>query len=914
VNKKDILFNRIHGMREDDFSKTLVIPLLKKMGYEFTDFNGGPYEQGKDIIAYKTNDFGEIEITVAQSKMFKSYRTSTSTQMFNNIVYQLQLCKAKKIPCSDGIERLPTNVLFITPFSIDSRHLSEQFESIQLPGVKILDQTRLTTLFEKYWPSVFDSEPNPLQQALKLDTQEISNTELYKALHIDSKTTYSNYYSDLNFFVGETESRHVFSSVVHIKKSTNELYDDDEWQKLKKANHWLNECINTSIFCRDIETVEAEYHSKLLEYKSPQNQKRIQDFNNLRELIATKQSTLASTIESAKSDIMAALVTAKSKLTPVTTDLDEAKHLVDKIETLSRDANGLSEIIGEINLVALLKITDKRIKPQIISIGELAEETRSSLIKIASLHTSIIPEPKYNTPLNDGPVSTTINSNIKDLAAKLHQLNNRELTNNEIRFILDKVNTLLRCIDNLTTILKSDTLTVSLEKSVSLSSELDISAHTIFDSGCNIAIYGEAGAGKSTTLYVYAEKLYKNKIPSEEVLFIPLNRITNKLNKLESEERQKLLKEDSNFNLLINSFLLYKDIEASAENRKLLVQTLSNKTKTTIIIDALDESADYIDWIIPALAEIPKNIPHAQVITSSRNCVKFIKDIEFLGITLLPFSKEQLRRFIFGWLADNQRREELWESIQKNELFEVAKNPLLATIICTLHENRIPVPENEPDVYRKKIELLCGLYDQSKGIKRATHEKTFLERCCQKIAYQMHVRNQREASLEELKKYLEYSFESRIGREVREEVLDDLINTCNVLIKSHEESAYSFGHLRIQESLAAEELERNRSIDILDLMTKSWWNGALYLYSFKNDIHPLIDDIFEKHGNFSRHKTALYIMINSQPMHLRTGLRALLSKHESYDTIEGYDEFGFIDNDYEAPLQISGRDYLNWMK
>jgi len=53
MSTKNFVFLKIQDMREDDFSKKIIIPLLRKMGYTFTDFNGGAYELGKDIIAHK---------------------------------------------------------------------------------------------------------------------------------------------------------------------------------------------------------------------------------------------------------------------------------------------------------------------------------------------------------------------------------------------------------------------------------------------------------------------------------------------------------------------------------------------------------------------------------------------------------------------------------------------------------------------------------------------------------------------------------------------------------------------------------------------------------------------------------------------------------------------------------------------
>lgn len=58
----------------------------------------------------------------------------------------------KKIPCSDGIERRPNKTILITPFTIDTRHLSEQIEKIQLHGIGIFDQVKLTSLLENTGP------------------------------------------------------------------------------------------------------------------------------------------------------------------------------------------------------------------------------------------------------------------------------------------------------------------------------------------------------------------------------------------------------------------------------------------------------------------------------------------------------------------------------------------------------------------------------------------------------------------------------------------------------------------------------------------------------------------------------------------------------------------------------------------
>lgn len=907
MNKHDAFFEKIQNIHEDEFSKTTIIPLLKKIGYEFVDFNGGPYELGKDIIAYKKNEFDEIEVTVIQSKMFKTSRTSKSSQLFGQIIHQLSLCLSKKIPCSDGIARTPTKVIFITPFTIDTRHLSEQFENIQIKGVSIFDQVKLTALLDKYWPEVFDSQEERFNKTLDIDIEDVTNIELYRALHIESKTLYSNYYSDLNFFVGNTESRDLFSSTLTITSDGSNEFDEAEWQQIKTINNLLYSLTKFGMIALEYEVIESAYEAKLTEHMSNENQLIISTLNSALVSLAQIETSAIETTTTFKNQLQAAITTATSKNDyDLKTKLQQTLLLLTDLEHSNFSIDNLKEIYSSIKTLKSKTEHEKRYAESLKNVGDLVKEARAYRSKILRLGSLLIPKPKYKADLDLDKATKELNRSIAIISAKIQNLNNKKLTNAEARTILNDTNKVLRTVDDLTKISKNGTLKITLEKDKLSSNILNISAHTIFDSGCNVAIYGEAGAGKSTTLYVYAEKLFQNKKSNETVFFIPLNRVTSKLAKLSPEEKVNIINERDFFASLINSFLLYKDIPPTAENRISLINYLSKQSKVTVIIDALDEAANNADWIIPALSEIPKNITSAQVITSSRNCVEFIKNIEFLGITLLPFNKEQLKTFIFGWLNDQSHKEELWLAIQEKDLFEVAKNPLLATIICTLHENGIPVPENEPDVYRRKIELLCGLYDQSKGIKRAKNEKSFLERCCQKISFQMHARMQREASLSELRTYLSRGLESRVSLTIVDTALDDLINVCNILIKSSEGENYSFGHLRIQESLAAEELERNRSIDIIELMPQIWWRGVLFLYSFKNNIQPLFDQIYDRHSNFTKHAEALNLMIDSQPKDLQKSLRSTLSRHLNRDIKDGYAAHGFsgydYDDDFEDPL------------
>lgn len=901
MSTKNFVFLKIQEMKEDDFSKKIVIPLLRKMGYTFTDFNGGAYELGKDIIAHKKNEFGELEVVAIQSKKLKSERTAVHSQKFGEIVHQLRYCVDKKIACIDGTSRYPSKVILITPFPIDTRSLTEQLEQIQVHRVMLIDEGRLASLLEEYWPEIFSDPESELGKAIALTPGDTVNFELYQALHIDSKTNYSSYYSDLNFFVGKTESQKLLKSTIEIVETVPPPYNSVQWNEIKKTNQILYELTGQSLILEVISEVEKNHNSKLTAYNSPKNKFNIEKHSFLVAQADKINAALNATVNIIMQDAKANIVSSRSRREDNVWQL-EAKILDGLASQLH--ANVSAGMFDEVLAIAnSIRSTDfyhdtKKIIPQIKSVAQLITELRGITSEETQLALDLMPVPLFSVVLNIHEVQDSINIKIKKFSEKLSKLSNLRLTSAEVRHTLDEINHLLRTIDKLSQTNPDSPTRLNLIDGPHSSCELDISAHKVFDSGANIAVYGDAGAGKSTTLYVYAEKIYKNKSPREEVLFIPLNRITNALSKLSIEEREQLIKEGEDLNSLINSFLLYRGVPVSAEARKWIMDNLSSKDKTTIIVDALDEAVSNASWVIPALSEIPKKIRNAQVITSSRTSVSFVKNIEFLGITLLPFNSLQLKRFIFGWMKDPQHSEDLWKHIEVNDLLDVAKNPLLATIICSLHESGIPIPENEPDVYRRKMELLCGVYDQSKGISRTSNDRIFLESCAQKIAYQMHARSQREATREELTDYLYKAMETRVSQEKTQSVIHDLIDVCNVITRADQSNYFSFGHLRIQEALAAEELGKNRAIDIVGLIPQQWWGGALYLYSFKNSIQPLFDAIYERSGSFTKYRQNLITMISSQPKSIQTELHALLERHSRTDESFDVDPYGHGDGTY----------------
>lgn len=889
MQQKQIILESIQNLPEDDFSRSVLMPLLGKIGYINIEFNGGSYEQGKDIIAHMPAALGKDEIHVFQSKKFRSKKSTASRESFSEYIYQLNLCIQKPITLSDGSKRRPNKVYFVTPYQVDSRHLEEQFENLSLPNIEVLDGEYLAASIAKHWPSFARDIIPDAEIAISPALEEIFNIELNNALHIKEQKKYTEYYNDLNFFVGEVDSCLVFGGEIEHQIVKYPPYSKGEWDELKKLNSSLQDYGDPGIITSSITEIEEKYKSDLNAHISVANSKLIKRSEDLQVSIANGKQKVTSTI-SERIDYYSKIKDASGAKGTSLPDVELALSLLEEF----KDQIGSSNEIECPTRAGIPKAAHETLQFLYNTRNEVFRSENELLLILKK----IIPPPIINAKIDPIAFTKRINAKIRHAEEFIQKLNARSLTCSETKTILDEINSLLRAIDIATnhnqSVAHFRIIQGSANKNV-----LDISAHSIFDSGCNIAIYGEAGAGKTTTLHMYADKLYQNRQTGQITLFLPLNRITKKIGEMDQNSRSNLISAEKPFESLLNAFLSYRSVEASTENRKSLIHALQNSKKCTVIVDALDEASTHAPWIIQALSELPSYASHAQVITSSRNCVKYIREVEFLGITLLPFTKKQLENFIFGWIGDDEQAGALLKIIEDKKLYDVAKNPLLATIICSLHTSDVPIPENEPELYWRKIELLCGLYDHHKGIIRTKNEKSFLESCCIKLGYRFHRNEIRETSIPEMHKLLIADFENRYPSAKISSAIDDLIFSCNILIKQPGSENYGFEHLRYQELLAAKEIERNRSIDITSLIGKEWWKGPLYLYSFNHDIQFLIDEIYDKKGNISKYKETLLLMIEARPSKQRSNLIALVNRLAKQDSFDGLGRSSSYDYDYE---------------
>ncbi|MBW0179310.1 hypothetical protein [Sediminibacterium sp.] len=397
----------------------------------------------------------------------------------------------------------------------------------------------------------------------------------------------------------------------------------------------------------------------------------------------------------------------------------------------------------------------------------------------------------------------------------------------------------------------------------------------IFDTGENIILLGEAGAGKSTSVQMYA--LNAADLDDPLVICIPLaNTILNWIkNESNLDDDYKI----TNFSDAISKYLIFKGIKIQPHQ---FIEYLQTK-RLTLLLDGLDEAIKPNPWLTKAIVTLSENYPNCQVVVTSRVSGKYIEEIPFFAVTLLPFTVQQRNTFIKQWFENGEKKfaDKVKRHLRLNpELSEVVLSPLLLTTVCVLARNEVDLPITETKLYDDRLRLLTGYYDRVKNIQqRLETTPQDLEMVSRKLAFFLHYNNKREEDKETLMNMAASLLRGKMSANNAKRAVSELIDPCNILVPMTDDGKFGFGHLRFQEHLCAREISQHRGIKIAPLLFQNWWRGTLLLYAqMDNDISWLIEEVGEGETIIGYYET-LKSMIQVSPKHEQEGLMTMLKTY-----------------------------------
>ena len=854
---------KLQSIPENKLTTTIIIPLLEKMGYLKVEFNGGPNEQGKDIILWEKNRFDSIEVTVAQVKHFKFNNTAASSRSFQGVVNQLQNCISTPLRFIDQKTYFPQKTLLISSYEIDTATLQTRFKEqapLQGGNIEIIDGLRLAELIVAKAPELLKDVLNEEYYDLGGIAVGHSNDVLLRALGYTEPKAMDKLYTDIDFSLGKMTTELFFNA--DFSPILRQLdFETRDWEDFKKSCLLLEEEYGQDFFHPSFEEVERLVLPKLQKHEQWQQQ-----LSGLSEKIIERKKKA----EISRSQYLR----YERKLKLVDEDIKQLELLGKAVEE------------EKVVLQGDLKSSLGQARYEMDNDEDSLRFTEDEISRHRALE-----EPPYHTIYLDGTkLSAQILQKREWIEKKVKQYNRKEPAIADIRSFI------LRCkgmIDSASIIFSSPVIYASLsEKSVKKnrvnfeSTRFKLPVDRIFDAGINVAVLGEAGAGKTTCLDMYASAQLGRGL--RQVIPLPLSRVVQAW--LQKKEELPI---SGHFTVLEQAAVHYLTTIGHTISVEGL-ESMLEEQKVTMILDGIDEAVKSADWLMSDINAIAKKYTqNLQLIVSCRMSAEYMNEINFFAITLLPFTAAQRNSFIEKWFAGGNVKtaKVVVSHLEKHKAVgEIIKTPLLATTLCVLAESGLPLPNSELKLYEDRLKLLTGYYDNVKRVERTTSTPNNLELIAQRVAFNLHKLGLREMLPDQLKALAVSGTVGRMSVSQAETGFEELIDPCNILIPMDSEGKYGLGHLLYQEHLVARELLQNRSVDLLPLMKNPWWMRAMTLFSQMNDdIEWLIREVGKRGAYFGVRET-LSAMLMVRPKAQREKDNGLLNKYITLNRLLPFDD------------------------
>ena len=195
------------------------------------------------------------------------------------------------------------------------------------------------------------------------------------------------------------------------------------------------------------------------------------------------------------------------------------------------------------------------------------------------------------------------------------------------------------------------------------------------------------------------------------------------------------------------------------------VQRIARNSGALLLLDGLDEcgSSTARERVLSAVSEIMRTAgPRCRFLLTARPYAwPGGPDPEQGVYALADLNDDQIEQFIRGWYqalvtrrwlspGDGERKmADLLDARQRPDLAPLARNPLLLTLMATLHANRGRLPDDRADLYNESVDLLMLRWNRQIGADKAlldelaipTLKLSDLREVLEELAFRVHGEN-----------------------------------------------------------------------------------------------------------------------------------------------------------------------------
>ena len=249
-----------------------------------------------------------------------------------------------------------------------------------------------------------------------------------------------------------------------------------------------------------------------------------------------------------------------------------------------------------------------------------------------------------------------------------------------------------------------------LKRYISDSENESKSGLDLIQNGQDYFILGKPGAGKTTFLKSIALKavngeLYEAKEEKRLPIFLFLR---------EHADSGKSLFQSIEAELQICGF---PDVPR-------FVESLLDSGRAVLLLDGLDEvkkEDDIRKNVIRDIIKLRRKYPQTQVIITCRVADTDYEFQEINHLEIADFNDGQIQVFLKNWFEEDKFSESCWEQLQKDGssgLLELARSPLLLTLLALSYEDSGEFPPNRVEIYESAIDALLKKWDAKRTVVR----------------------------------------------------------------------------------------------------------------------------------------------------------------------------------------------------
>ena len=387
--------------------------------------------------------------------------------------------------------------------------------------------------------------------------------------------------------------------------------------------------------------------------------------------------------------------------------------------------------------------------------------------------------------------------------------------------------------------------------------ELQEGRHTIWDFLTSphlhyLVIIGPPGSGKTTLLkhiaiFLAGGRKRRKQVGLRDTLPILLF----------LRDHAKAIQKDPNIDLvhLLQATLKKWNVEAPEGwfERRL------EKGECLVMLDGLDEVPEAARKVVATWLEtqMKKYASSRFLITSRPHGYRSTPLSGVNVIEILPFDQKQVRRFVENWYLANEimsaqkddpgvrmKAKEGAEDLLRRlgstpALSDLAVNPLLLTMIATVHRYKSSLPGRRVELYKEICEVFLGKWQQKKGIEPDLTPPQ-RQRVLQPLAWHLMETERRELPVEEAVHVIADTL-ARVAPTKDGVTFLQELEADTGLILEREQGVYGFAHLTFQEYLASvHAIEHRLSDALIAHIENPWWHETIRLYAAQADATPVL--------------------------------------------------------------------------